>query len=427
MKGFPNQVSQLNTLTEALRVLMDVKQKGINPKDDGFYGEALIVRGVLGTGHKPIPVKRYLAQQKAKKRKSDQSYRTRARGLRELFRVLGLIVVGETEITVTPAGKRIASFAGTELSSEAMTVWRARIVNMTHDGGDNEVSHPYQVLLRLVARYPGITRAKCALALEAKNDSDCELSRIIKLAALEEDKIREAIGVTKSTWDNAKKILPRFAEQLNDVQKVGDEFYLGDAPGILKDSPAEEEKGTSTKMARRPKSASSVTADSIAKAGTVETWDESRELEEKGVPPEAVKARKDKLRLRLKRHNQIVQKMALQLESEDADLYENPFDCLACFSDEGLLFEVKSLDGSERDEVSRVRDALSQLLYYESFVTRALVKKRALRKIACFEHKISGAHIEWLQSVNIYVIWNRKSGFEGTEEAKLELEGHFGF
>ncbi|MBM3333435.1 hypothetical protein FJY63_02125, partial [Candidatus Sumerlaeota bacterium] len=110
------------------------------------------------------------------------------------------------------------------------------------------------------------------------------------------------------------------------------------------------------------------------------------------LDPEALLAARRKVRDRRRRHNLIVQKLALVLEQEGAELFENPFDCLACFPDEGLLIEVKTLDGTMPDEMARVREALGQLLYYESFVTRPLVKKRAVRKVACFEHEVSQEH-----------------------------------
>jgi hypothetical protein len=172
---------------------------------------------------------------------------------------------------------------------------------------------------------------------------------------------------------------------------------------------------------------SAVTPDTIARGGAAEESDETQELVESEVDPEALKAKKAKIRGRLKRHNLIVKNLAMKLDTEGAELFENPFDCLACFAAEGLLIEVKSLDGTQEDEVLRVREALAQLLYYESFVTRPLVKKRAVRKIACFEFKVSEDHIAWLQSSNIYVIWAAGDGFDGTNEAKDELASHLGF
>ena len=216
MKGFPNQVAELPTLTRAMALIANLLAHDKDPKDDGVFGEALIKKGILGTGHKTISVAEYLAAQKKKTRASDQSYRTRARGLRELFRVLDVIDDSTTGVRLTESGRRIAAL-DVPLSPEGIRLWRGVILQMTHDGGDGERSHPYQVLLRLVASRPGITRAKSALALEAKNDSTEELERIAELSDLSEEDILDAIHVTKSNWDNAKKILPRFAEQLGDV------------------------------------------------------------------------------------------------------------------------------------------------------------------------------------------------------------------
>ncbi len=430
MKGFPNQVAELTTLTRALKVMLDLLDAGKNPKDDGILGEALIRKAVLGTAHSEIPIEEYLAQQRALTRKSDQSYRTRARGLRELFRVLGLIDDSGTSVVISSAGRQIAALGSDALKPEGLRLWRTAIVRMTHEGGDKELSHPYQVLLRLVAKHPGITRAKCALALEAKNDSNAELDRISALSQLREDEIIKQIRITKSNWDNAKKILPRFAEQLGDVRKTDNQkFYLADAPGTSGDVTEEQTQPKPKPQAgpRKPKQASPVTAGTIAKAATMDGWDEAADVDETQLDPAALKQRKEKLQARLHRHNLIVQKVAKTLEAEGGKLFENPFDCLALFERYGLLLEMKSLDGTEQDEIARVRDALAQLLYYLAFVTEPLAKERAVKKVACFEKKPTHAHLGWLEMNDILVIWCDGTGFDGTPRAKKDLSGHFGF
>ena len=87
--------------------------------------------------------------------------------------------------------------------------------------------------------------------------------------------------------------------------------------------------------------------------------------------------------------------------------------------------EVKSLDGTEDDEKSRVKEALAQLLYYESFVTQPI--HSTVRKIACFEAKPSDEHIKWLEKYDIRVIWSSDSVFSASSESKKNLRGHFGF
>jgi len=98
-----------------------------------------------------------------------------------------------------------------------------------------------------------------------------------------------------------------------------------------------------------------------------------------------------------------VRDVAKYYEDKEADLYENPFDCFAVLDGDGFLVEVKTLDGTVSDEVKQVRNALSQLLYYESFAINPEMGATTINKIACFEQEPSQSHIEWLNSVNIHV------------------------
>ena len=231
MKGFPNQVADLRKLATGMQCLVELTDKGADAGDDGVFGQALVRAGVAGTGHIQVPVDDYIRQQ-LKKSPSNQSFRTTARGLRELYRILGFIDDSGGQVAATISGHQIAAFAGLALDAKRSKGWRRVILAMTHDGGDGKSSHPYQVLVGLVARRPGITRAKCALALEAKDDTPGELDRIVDLSKLSEDEICGKIDVTISNWNNAKKVLPKFAEQLGDVVRSGRQSYtLADAPG----------------------------------------------------------------------------------------------------------------------------------------------------------------------------------------------------
>ena len=317
MKGFPNQISDLKKLAAAVRVIRELVSRGENPRDDGTFGEALVRNRVIGTGHTPKPIEEYLREQKLKTL-SNQSFRTTARGLRELFVILGLIRDDNGVLALTSRGEVVSNFAGRDLDDDVIAAWRRIIRDMEHEGGDEESSHPYQVLLRLVARRPGISRAYCALALEAKDDSETELKRILKLSKLSEEEILEKLGVTPTNWDNAKKILPSFAEQLGDVVKDGHSFFLSDSPGTHTSSQEDHPKSPKKRTRIRvPRSSSSVTSKSIAQAGTVESFDEKDDTDEPTISAEKLKARKKKLRSRLKRHNLIVQSVAEKLEDSE--------------------------------------------------------------------------------------------------------------
>ena len=415
MKGFPNQVADLGKLATGMRCLVQLTDDGADAKDDGVFGEALVRARVAGTGHTPRPVDVYI-QQQLTRALDRQSFRTTARGLRELYRILGLIDDSGPQVVVTDLGHHVAAFAGSPLGVEQIEFWRRVILDMTHDGGHGESSHPYQVLLGLVARRPGITRAKCALALEARNDSPAELDRIVALAGLDEGEIRTRLPeVTDSNWDNAKKVLPKFAEQLEDVVQVGLSFTLAAAPGRAAAGVAAAGAAiaaTAVPSPRAPHTSREVTPDEIASAGTAENFDETR------IPaPTDPAAAAESLRVlqdRLRRHQLIVRQLAVRLGAAGATLYEDPFDILALINACGFLVEVKTLDGTHTDEREQVRRALGQLLYYEAFIPVPIGGGTVLQKVACFEGAISQDHRTLLNNHGVAVVWMSDGCFVGT-------------
>jgi len=310
------------------------------------------------------------------------------------------------------------------MTGEQITFWRRAIRNMSHDGGDGEESHPYQVLLSLIARKPGISKAKCALALEAKNDSPEELERIISLADLAEERIyktlrssRTGVALTKSNWDNAVKVLPKLAEQLRDVVRIGNRgnyrYRIADAPGRADAGPAAPSVAAAGRRAplRAPRTSRQVTPDTIGRAATAENFDEFAAVRaiDQAAAAEGIRSRRNRLR----RHNLLVQRLANRLAAAGGQLFEDPFDVLALFRNVGILGEVKTLDGSEADERDRVWEALAQLLYYQAFLLPPAAGQASVRMVACFERRITENHMRWLNQQNIAVIWENGQGFAG--------------
>lgn len=426
MKGFPNQVADLGKIAVAIRALARLVDGDRDARDDTVFGEALIRAGVAGTGHTPRPIDEYLSEQRQKPR-NERSHGATARGLRELLRRMGLIDDSGARVFISEPGRQAASFAGSSMNAEQIEFWRTVIRNMIHNEPDEEASHPYQVLLRLVARRPGITRAKCALALEARDDSAEELDRIVALADLDEEVIRRQIGVKKSNWDNAQKILPRFAEQLGDVVKQGRSFTLAAGPGDADAGPAQTLAHSRARVprpihARPPSTSRLVTPDTIARAGA-EGFDEvaiSPDLD-----PAAAQAAIRQRLARLGRHNAIVRAFGARLSEAGARLYEDPFDALALFGEVGVLAEMKSLNGSPADERDRVMEALSQLLYYEAFVTASVAGEAAIHKIACFEAPITAAHQKWLNNAGIGSLWQLPHGSFGGDALAANVLGDY--
>jgi len=143
MKGFPNQVADLGKLSLAMRCIVRLVDNGEPARDDGVLGEELVRAEVAGTGHVKIPVEEYIRQQ-IRKPISGQSFRTTARGLRELFRLLRFIDDSTGLVVVTELGRQAADFAGQPLDGPQIMFWRRAIQNVSHEGGDGRESHPYQ-------------------------------------------------------------------------------------------------------------------------------------------------------------------------------------------------------------------------------------------------------------------------------------------
>lgn len=428
MKGFPNQIADLGKLAQGMRCIAQMIADELNPRDDEVLGEALLRARVIRPGRRGETLQQYLRVQRQKPR-SGQSFQTSARLLRELYRLLGLIDDVEGRVNVTAEGLQAATFAGQPLGPVQIGFWRRRICNLRHSGGDPTESHPYRVLLRLIGQRPGVTRAKCPLALVARDDSAEELERIVALARLTEDRIRARIRVTKSTWNNAKKVLPKFAEQLGDVIKDGQQYRLAGGPQHGCEEHAEDpaqtveaplERRRHAAAGRQPRGSRAVTAATIGMAGLGGN-------DEVTVPPDldpAAAAAAIRLRLdRTQRHQILLRALAARFQAAGMNLFENPFDALGVLERFGNLVEVKTLDGTQDDERERVRDSLAQLLYYEGFPTASLAGL-AIHKIACFEGPISAAHQAWLNQFGIATIWLVDGRFAGDQLASQVLRDY---
>lgn len=112
-----------------------------------------------------------------------------------------------------------------------------------------------------------------------------------------------------------------------------------------------------------------------------------------------------KRKKRTERHQDIVKLIALDLVQAGYSLYENPVDCLAIKEKyNSLLFEIKTLDGTNSDERKQVQKAFTQLFYYEEFNIRDYTEEK-VEKIAVFESEISDEHILFFKKNGIKVYW----------------------
>lgn len=413
MKGFPNQITDIGKLTTALSILSGLIAREESVDDDAF-GERLLRQGVIKPGNRSASIDRYLEATR-RKPPSNQSHRTTARGVKEFFRKAGLIRDTDDGLQVTDAGSRLAAAVGQPTILRES--WRDAARNIVAVDNAGNTSHPYQILLRMLAARPGTPRAFCALALEALDDSEEELQRIIALRdGGDEAAIRSLLGVSQSNWDNAKKILPSIAEQLGDVARNQDGLHLVNA-GV--DATSTAATGTQSRRiaARR------VTPDTIA---TTREPDDSDEVvpgnEATAVSmAEAIAKRAE----RSYRHNRLVQRFVAELSSDDNEFWEGNIDCLVVNPAVAIMAEMKTLDGSEPDEMHQIRNAVAQLLYYERFALPPEIAGRLpeleLVKAVVLESAPADTHTAWVESLGIRVVWMTDTGLTGSDAARDAL------
>ena len=423
MKGFPNQIADISKLTAAYALFTERIDAG-EPIDDDSFGEVLLRNEIIKfRGQESIDD--YLKRMREKS-PSNQSHRSAARGLKEFFRLAQLIQVHEDVIVTTGVGTPLleAYYQGDD--GQSRDAWRLIARGIQAYGPNGEVSHPYQVLLRLMAARPGMGRSRAPLALEALDDSDQEIERIVALCDIEDEAaLRQQLGVSKANWENAKKILPSIAGQLGDAIQSSDGLHTAGSGPTTATGHSNQPTAGSSVNARR------VTVETIAASKGPSDSDEGLDLDsaenvEAHSLAEAIAKRAD----RSSRHNALVQDFASIIPAP-LDLWEGDIDCLAEIENVVLLAEMKTLDGSAPDEVRQVRHAVGQIQYYEQFsipteVRDSLEAGKELIKVAVFEAKPSDAHIEWMQKLGIEPIWQSGSGFVGTNSTRERLANSMG-
>ena len=320
---------------------------------------------------------------------------------------------------MTPSGNRLLEVSSNDDRESLNDEWKGIARNISAVDSEARVSHPYQIMLKMLTVRPGTPRSLCALALEALDDSDTELDRIITLRDLnDESQIRASLGISKSNWDNAKKILPSIAEQIGDVARGRDRLYLVTTE-LTAPTSVRHTGGEIRNSARK------VTVDTIATTKTPDDSDEAATINQANLVSlsEAIAKRTE----RSHRHNRLVQQFSASLLDQSAELWEGTFDCLAIVEEVILLAEMKTLDGSDSDETDQVRAASAQLLYYEAFDVRMVpeLADRLLIKIAAFESTPSDPHVLWLESIGVWVVWRLDGGeFAASENSRAALADH---
>jgi hypothetical protein len=173
VKNFPHQFNDLRKLRATAETVRDLNAAGDDANDDGVLGYALARRhiyGFRGLDYTKTPAKvnasveaRIAKDQQ--KESGSQGARTAAREMRRTLRYLGWL---NDNGTLTPAGEALLDTA--EGSDEERVLMQQAIASIAIADRDGRVSHPVQVLLKLIDEVELHSRGGMELALEAADD-----------------------------------------------------------------------------------------------------------------------------------------------------------------------------------------------------------------------------------------------------------------
>lgn len=399
MKNFPHQFNKLEKLQAAFEIAAGLIEQNTGFSSDQIYGEALARAKVYSFKNKDLPIEELLRREKQKP-KSSRGTETAARDIRRFLTLCGLIQIDtdEQRYTISDKGKNLLEASDPILKR---MFWREALFNLSLSDDAENLSHPYRILLRLVSDFPGIETAKLMLALEAKNDSPAEYARISDLAIRPMDQILSVLDASSYQARNAVKILPAIADQLGDITREGKKSF----PDLLRLVTEDTLELESEVLQGKEKGAQ-------VQDGRVVTSDNIASVPRFSTPGSTTVDLSDAIEVRRKRvqeHQKAVRSLATILEKDEYKLFEYPFDCLGFNREQGsLLFEVKTLDGSRRDERRQAERALGQVKGYRYFNYPPAAFHENTRDVVAFTEKPQPNTADFLIRNEVDVLWRER-------------------
>lgn len=392
MKNFPHQFNDLAKLTSALGVADVLIGGGEAFGDDGVFGEALANASIYTFRNTSLSISDNIAEEK-KKALGNQGFRTAARDIRRFFVLSNLIA--QDSSSLTQRGRDILNAAADASLRNAL--WRDAMLQLRLPDTDGNLSHPYRILMRLVADRPGIKTSKLLLALEARDDSPTEYVRILALADLDTAEIIEQLGIGEANARNAVKILPGIAQQVGDISREGKHTFLLSHETSTEDSLIES--GEQEYEKTQPQTFLPTPVDPKA-ISALPDFGEARESVMDLAA--AIEMRK---RRTIAHHNTVIS-IAKLLGQSGYTTYERPYDCLGFKQGTGgLLIEVKTLDGSRSDERRQFEKALGQLKGYTFFNVPEPLKSPKLVELVAYSEAPTPDAVQFMRSNSIYSAW----------------------
>jgi hypothetical protein len=369
VKNFPHQFNDLGKLTAALNVAATLIGTNQQYSDDGVFGAALAKAGIYSFRNRDLTVAQNLALESAKPLGS-QGFRTAARDIRRFFALADLV---RPAPALSQLGSDILAASGVAPLRNAL--WREAMLQLALADAEGNASHPYRILLRLVADRPGIETSKLLLALEARDDSPAEYVRVLNLADQALDDIIATVGVGVANARNAVKILPGIAEQVGDISRVGTHTNLAETPVATEDALVSEGPTQGYEQSG-PVAPVEIAPDDIAPIPNF------GDLNASNVD---LTASIEIRRRRTIEHQRVVVSVAQALGQSGYQTYANPYDCLGYRAGVGgILIEVKTLDGTRSDERRQAEKAFGQLRGYGFFSVPAQMKAPRLVEVVAY-------------------------------------------
>lgn len=392
MQSFPHQISDIQRLLDALRVIADLIRSNDDVGNDETLGVAL-ARAQVYTFRGGFNLEEALRRERAKK-KSNRGTEAAARDLRRLFLLMRLVDLDTNtgRYLMTESGRRLLETDDTSIRRELL---RSAMRAICLESEGQAIFHPYNAMLRLIERAPGIEKRKLLLAFEVRDDSALEIDRVVELAGLDFDDILARLGVTRSSANNSVKILPSIAQQIDDIRVNQGRCFATSAVILM----ATED---GVPMEARREHGNRVGAIEVLPE-VIAREPEFAQIEQVTIDLSAAIAERNR---RTAEHNRAVRLLAGLLHRAGFRLYEYPYDCLAVDdAHRALLVEVKTLDGSRADERRQAERALGQVKGYLFFVVCDTHREHEIVELVAFTLRPADATVGFLRSLGVRTIW----------------------
>ncbi len=413
MKNIPHQFALIPRFEAALEVFRQLANQGRDLTSDSVVGEALALAGVhqfKNAGARSV--QDMLILERTKPAASRGSH-TCARDMRHFFKLMGFLVLnpdGALELTPPAIAVLVNSRAGQRMRADS--VWRQALLGFEAvDAGGR--SHPYQILLRLIASQPGLHKYAASLCLEARDDSEAEFARIKGIANQTnvQQAIRAIAGTAKA--DNAAKVLPSLAKQLGDVIEEGGRLFISSMlQGAIAAVPERDvAHGKIGSMVRRP--------------FEPRQRSNSGRRRKLGKHARSVVINPDLLAGRFNEHEDCLDRFSVRLD-QDSQKYEASYDLLVVRrrGQKALLVEAKTL----RDDAPiQTRIAYGQLGFYEYFDVKPMHPKCAIFSLVLTDRPLPPQCGVFLAEKGIGVVWMPRAASPGGTDLGRQYSAQFGF